>query len=50
MLSEGNEVSIVVKENSRGSLLIIGVITWIEDFDSWFLAWLYDSWSDTVSI
>jgi hypothetical protein len=50
MLAKCDEVSIVIKENSCGSLLIIGVITGIEDLNSWFLTWLYYSWGNTVSI
>jgi hypothetical protein len=41
MLAEPKEVSLIIKKDSCRCLLIIGVVTWIEDFNARLLPWLY---------
>ena len=48
MLTESDELSVVIKEDGSGGLLIIRVIAWIEDLNSVFLTRFDDSWSNTV--
>jgi hypothetical protein len=49
MLSKGYKIALIIKENSSGSLLVISIITWVEHFNSWFLTWFHQSWSNTIS-
>jgi len=49
MLAESNKVAIVIEKDSSGGLLVVRVITGIENFNSWFLTWFHNSWSDTVT-
>jgi hypothetical protein len=43
------ELLVIRKEDASGSLLVITVITRIEDFNSRFLAWVRDLGCDSIS-
>ena len=50
MLAEGDEVSIIVEENSGSCLLVIRVVAWVEHLDSVLLTLLDNSRGNTVAI
>ena len=48
--TESKELSIVVEQDSSGGLLIVLLITWVENFNRRLLAGIYESGSDSVPI